>query len=151
MEKSINTPGGWYVNHLGAVRLLMAVFMVMVAFAIIIGVAHPALAATNPSPQPLIPEPTTPDSSVAGQDSVIGGIVARVFGVILTLVALGCGVGAIYQLVLVMVAMFRRSTQKLKKEGIFLLGFLVLGGAATGGAIAFFNAAAAAFGKIAGG
>jgi len=151
MEKSINTSGGWYVNHRGAVRLLMAVFMVMVACAVIIGVAHPALAATNPSPGPLIPDPTTPDSSVAGQGSVAGGILQRVFGVILTLLAVGCGVGAIIQLVLVMFAMFRRSTQKLKREGLFLLGFLALGGLAGGGAIALFNAAAATFGKIAGG
>lgn len=147
MGKPIAALGDWYVNHSSSKWLLIAAIMVSVTLVSVIGMSHPALAA---SPDPLIP-PTTPDTSVAGPGTVIGAIILRVFGVILFIITTLAGLGAVVALVRVLIAMFRRSISKLKLDLLFLLGFLAVGGICGASGVGIFNATASAFGHAVGG
>lgn len=147
MGKPIVALGDWYVNHSSSKWLLIAVIMVSVTLVTVIGMSHPALAA---SPDPLIP-PTTPDGSVAGKDTVIGAIWLRILAGFLFVIAFLAGLGAVWTMIRVLISMFRRSIAKLKQDLLFLLGFLAIGGIFGGSGVAIFNATASTFAHVVGG
>jgi hypothetical protein len=142
MRKHFEALDDWYISHQRVVRLLMAVLMVVAVYAVTIGISHPALAATTPSPAPLIP-PTTPDTSVGGGGTVLGAIIQRVFAGLLFLLGTIAGLGAVMMLILTVMSMIGRKPLAVRNNALYTLGLAAVGGLSFGGAISLINAAAA--------